>query len=131
MATPCDIDKRRELVFHALPPGQAERALVLLTGLPGLVVSRQSELVLIIEYGVCDYTLEAIENALGQQGFHLESSLLVRIRRALVHYCEHIQRQNMGEPEVRTKNYQAFVEAWQHRSHGNHDETPEEWRQYR
>ena len=131
MATPCDINKRRELVFHALPPGQAERALALLTGLPGLTISRQSDLVLIIEYVVCDYTLEAIENALTQQGFHLESSLLVRIRRALVHYCEHIQIQNMGEPEVRTNNYQAFVEAWHHRPHGDHDETPEEWRQYR
>lgn len=131
MAAPCDIQKRRELAFHDLPPGQAERALALLTGLPGLAVSRQSELVLVIEYKVCDYTLEAIEDALCQQGFHLDGSLLVRIRRALVHYSEHIQLQNMGQPEVRTKNYQAFVEAWNHRQHGDHDETPEEWRQYR
>ena len=131
MAAPCDLQKRRELVFHALPPGQANRAMALLAGVPGLGVSRQSELVLMIEYKVCDYTLEAIENALSQQGFHLESSLLVRIKRALVHYCEHTQRQNMGQPEVRTKNYQAFIEAWEHRPHGDHDSTPEEWRQYR
>lgn len=131
MATPCDLHKRRELVFHALPPGQAARALELLSGLPDLSVARAAEHVLVIEYRVCDYTLEAIEHALGEQGFHLESSLLVRIRRALVHYCEDVQRQNLQEPQPRTKNYQAFVEAWQHRPHGDHDETPEEWRQYR
>lgn len=131
MAAPCDLHKRRELVFHALPPGQAKRAHDLLSELPDLTVSMHSECVLLIEYQVSDYCLQAIEHALGEQGFHLESSLLVRIRRALVHYCEEVQRQNMVLPQSRTKNYQAFVEAWQHRPHGDHDETPEEWRQYR
>ena len=40
MTSPCDILKRREIVFHPLPPGQVERALALLSGLPGLTASQ-------------------------------------------------------------------------------------------
>ncbi len=131
MEAPNDLRKRRELIFHAVPPGQAERAEKLLTGLNNLLVRRHSERALLIEYQVGEYTLQAIEQALGEQGFHLDASLLVRIRRALVYYCESVQCENMQSPDVHTKNYQAFAEAWEHRPHGDHDDTPEEWRQYR
>lgn len=131
MVTPCDIHKRRELVFHPLPPGQVERALELLTGLPNLEVTRTGERVLELRYCVRDYSLEWIESALADQGFHLEATLLIRIRRALHHYTEHVQRQNMRLPEIQTKNYKAHVEAWEKRPHGDHDETPAEWRQYK
>lgn len=131
MVTPCDIHKRREIVFHALPPGQVERALDLLGGLPGLTVTRVDSGAVEIRYCVQDYTLEWIESALMQQGFHLEATLLIRIRRALAYYSERVQRQNLRLPEVQTKNYKAHVEAWQKRPHGDHDETPAEWRQYK
>lgn len=131
MTTTCATQKRRELIFHAVPPGQAERALELLTGLPGLTVTQEGAHALRLEYDVADYSLEDLETALGAQGFHLEATLLIRIRRALVYHCEQVQRRNLGTPEPRTKNYQAFVEAWQHRPHGDHDETPEQWRQYK
>ena len=131
MASPSDIHKRREIGFHPTPPGQAENALALLSGLPGLTVTRAGPLALRLEYCVADYTLEDLENALAAQGFHLEGSLLIRIRRSLAYYSERVQRENMGRPERRTKNYQAHMEAWSHRPHGDHDETPEEWRQYK
>lgn len=131
MTTTCDTQKRRELIFHHLPPGQVERALVLLADLPGLSVVRLEEHTLILEYDVADYTLEDLEAALGNQGFHLRATILIRIKRALAYHCERVQRQNMNKPEPRTKNYQAYMEAWEHRPHGDHDETPEEWRQYK
>jgi hypothetical protein len=131
MTTTCDTRKRRELVFHPLPPGQVERAMALLVGLPDLKVVRLGEHSIRLEYDVAHYALEDLENALGAQGFHLEATLLIRIRRALAYHCERVQRRNLGSPEPRTKNYQAFVEAWQHRPHGDHDATPEEWRQYK
>lgn len=131
MVAPCDIHKRREIVFHPLPPGQAERALALLSGLPELEVARAGEHVLSIRYCVREYTLEWIEAALAEQGFHLEATLLIRIRRALYHYTEHVQRENMRLPEVQTKNYKANIEAWRKRPHGDSDETPAEWRQYK
>lgn len=131
MVTPCDIDKRRELVFHPLPPGQTERALELLSGLPDLEVVRTGPRSLEIRYCVRHYSLELIESALAAQGFHLEATLMMRIRRALYYYTEHVQRQNLRLPEAQTKNYQAHVEAWRRRPHGDHDETPAEWRQYK
>ncbi len=131
MTSPCDIQKRREIVFHPLPPGQVERALALLCGLPGLTVAQSGPLALQLEYCVADYTLQDLESALSIQGFHLEGSLLIRIRRTLAYYSERVQRENMGKPESRTKNYQAHMEAWTKRPHGDHDETPAEWRQYK
>lgn len=131
MVTPCDIHKRREIVFHALPPGQADRALALLDGLPALTVRKLGEMALEVGYCVQDYTLEWVEAALTEQGFHLEATLLIRVRRALYYYTERVQRQNLRLPEVQTKNYKAHVEAWQKRPHGDHDETPNEWRQYK
>lgn len=131
MTTTCDTQKRRELVFHHLPPGQVDRALPLLAEMPGLIVTRLDENILLLDYDVADYALEDIENALGTQGFHLRATLLIRIRRALAYHCERVQRQNLRKPAPRTKNYQAYVEAWEHRPHGDHDETPEEWRQYK
>lgn len=132
MTAPDDTRKRREIVFHALPPGQLEGALVFLADLPDLHAARLDAYTLLVEYDVSRYTLEALETALDMQGFHLEGNLMLRLRRAMAHYCERVQRQNMGLPDVRTKNYQgAYVEAWQHRLHGDHDETPQEWRQYK
>ena len=131
MTSPCDVLKRREIVFHPLPPGQVERALALLSGLPGLTVIQSGPLALQLAYCVADYTLEDLENGLTDQGFHLEASLLIRIRRTLAYYSERVQRQNMDKPEARTKNYQAHMEAWTKRPHGDYDETPEEWRQYK
>ena len=131
MSAPCDVDKVREVVFHPLPPGQVERALDLLGALPRLKTTRIGPLALQIAYCVGDYTLQDVEDLLGLQGFHLEAGLLIRIKRALVHYCEHVQRENMHSPEVLTKKYKPSMEAWEKHPHGDRDETPTEWRQYK
>lgn len=131
MTSPSDTDKRREIVFHPLPPGQVDRALALLAGMPGLTTSRTGPLSLEITYRVADYTLQDLEAVLTAQGFHLEATLLIRIRRSLAYYSERVQRENMVKPGPRTKNYQAHMEAWSKRPHGDRDETPAEWRQYK
>lgn len=131
MTHACDIQKRRVIVFHPLPPDQCNLALALLTQLPALQVSAVSMLSVQVEYCITDHTLESIEAFLSAQGFHLEGSLLIRIKRNLAYYCEHVQRQNLTKPEPCTKNYPAHIEAWAKRPHGNHDDTPVEWRQYK
>lgn len=131
MTAPCDIEKRREIVFHPLPPGQLERALTFLAQVPRLTVSTPATRTLLVQYCVADHTLQDLENALLAQGFHIENTLLIRIKRALIYYTERVQLENMDHPEVRTKNYQAHVEAWDKRPHGDRDETPVEWRQYK
>lgn len=131
MSAPCDVDKLREIVFHPLPPGQIERALDLLGAMPGLKVAKIGPLTLQIAYCVGEHSLQDVETLLGQQGLHLEATLMIRVKRALVHYCEHVQLENMHNPEVQTKKYKPHMEAWEKHPHGDHDETPTEWRQYK
>ena len=131
MSTPSDVDKLREIAFHLLPPGQTERALDLLGGLPGLRVERIGPKTLQVFYRITEYSLEELETLLADRGFHVESTLLIRVKRALVYYCEHVQRENLHKPEVQTKKYKPHMEAWEKQPHGDHDETPTEWRQYK
>ena len=131
MSAPCDVDKLREIVFHPLPPGQIERALDLLEAIAGLNVTRIGPQTLQIAYSISDHTLQEVETLLGLQGFHLEATLLIRVKRALVHYCEHVQQENLHKPETQTKKYKPHMEAWGKHPHGDHDETPAEWRQYK
>lgn len=129
---PCDLEKNREIVFHPLPPGQAERARVLLEGLDGLVVmSAPDGCRLLVRYHVCEYTLEGLETALAEQGFHLDNSLLTKLKRALAYFCEGVQRRNVAANEPDIKSQQAFMKVYERHLHGDRDDTPEEWRFYK
>ena len=129
---PCDLEKNREIVFHALPAGQAARALRLLQGMDGLeVAAGESVNHLRVRYHVCEYTLEGLETALASQGFHLDNSLLSKLKRALAYFCEAVQRGNVEANEPDIKSQQAFMKVYEHHLHGDRDETPEEWRDYK
>ncbi|HEY0675967.1 MAG TPA: hypothetical protein VGD25_07135 [Immundisolibacter sp.] len=129
---PCDLEKDREIVFHALPAGQAERALLLLEGLEGLVVTAgPNGNHLLVHYHICEYTLEGLETALASQGFHLDNSLLSKLRRSLAYFCESVQRSNVAASEPDIKSQQAFVKVYERHLHGDRDDTPEEWRSYK
>ena len=129
---PCDLEKSREIVFHSLPAGQVERALSLLEGLEGLQVTLGAEADrLLVSYHICEYTLEGLETALASQGFHLDNSLLSKLRRALAYFCESVQRRNVAADEPDIKSQQAFMKVYERHLHGDCDETPEEWRGYK
>jgi hypothetical protein len=129
---PCDLEKIREIVFHDLPVGQALRALVLLEGLDGLAVTVGADgRRLIVRYSVCEYTLEGLETALTSEGFHLDNSLLSKLKRALAYFCEGVQRQNVAANEPDIKSQQAFMKVYERHLHGDCDDTPEEWRSYK
>jgi hypothetical protein len=130
---PCDLDKIREIVFHDLPAGQAERARQLLDGLDGIQARTESghSITLIIQYNVRHYTLQGLEKALESQGFHLDNSLLQKIRRALTHFCEQVQRENLSINAPDVKSQQVFARVYEQHLHGDKDETPEEWREYK
>lgn len=129
---PCDLEKIREIVFHDLPPGQAEHALVLLEGLEGLVVMVGSDgSRLLVRYHICEYTLEGLETALASQGFHLDNSLMSKLKRALAYFSESVQRRNVAADEPDIKSQQAFMRVYENHLHGDCDDTPEEWRGYK
>jgi len=132
MTTPCDVNKRREISFDTTPPGQVERALAFLGELPNVVVEQRGPRQLQIVYCVQEYTLEALEGSLVRIGCHLDTTLFYKLKRALYYYVERVQRENMALPEIHTKDYSmAHAEAWKKRLHGDHDDTPAEWRQYK
>jgi hypothetical protein len=129
---PCDLDKIREIAFHSLPSGQADRARELLHGLDGIeAYMGVSANVLIVHYNVMHYTLDGLEGALVAQGFHLDNSLMQKLKRALARFCETVQRENVAINAPEVKSQKVFARLYEQQVHGDKDETPEEWRAYK
>lgn len=130
---PSDLEKIREIVFHGLPQGQVERARDLLDGLDCIQASLKIESgnTLVVQYKVTHYTLQGLETALAAQGFHLDNSLLQKVRRALIYFCENVQRENLAINAPDVKSQQVFARVYEQHLHGDRDETPEEWREYK
>lgn len=128
-----DLLKRHEIRFNITPAGQAAKAAKLLSGLDGLSVSESAcGKVLTVDYSLTDYTLKGLESALTVQGFHLDGSILAKIMRAFIYFCEDTQLHNMRCPERLIKqSHEVYVNAWQHHLHGDHDDTPHELREYK
>ena len=86
-----------------------------------------------VAYDLHEHSLQELEGALEDKGYHLDNTLMSKLTRALIHYVEETQLHNLGAPERRLKrsSQEAYVKAWEHRPHGDHDETPPEWREYK
>lgn len=129
-----EASKCRELVFTDQPRGQAERAYELLSGLDDLEVERGNHAnCLRIRYSLADYSLEGIEQALVEEGFHMEDGPLNHIERKLIHYREAVEFHNLNVPQWRAawRDREIFARAYEHHLHGDHDDTPQELREYR
>ncbi len=122
--------KHREIRFGKLPPGQVARARALLERLDGLIVADGVlPTSIAIWYEIEEHTMEALEAALRQQGFHLENTLIAKLIRALVYYSEETQLRNMHGPQrLLKKSHEIYSKAWDHHPHGDHDDTPPELR---
>ena len=129
-----ELDKQRDIVFSAEPPGQIARAYQLLSGLPGCKVEQvDTPYALRVSYNLRHYTLEGLENGLTDEGFHLDHSPLHSIARQIIYYCEDTLCHNLDIPVYPTKKNEReiFVRAYDHELHGDHDDTPPELRDYR
>ena len=128
--------KVREIRFCPLhpDPDQAESALQLLTGLEtvmGLV--KESPTSLVVTYDLAEMTLAEIEDALVELGFHLDGSLMCRLRRALYRFTEENERANLAAHPVRrlpSDAREAFVRQYLRHRHGCRDDRPRHWREY-
>jgi len=131
---PAPIRKERTIRFAELPPGQVPEAGDFLGGLQGLdVASDDPELAIDVAYDLHDHSLEELESALEEKGFHLDCSLLSKLVRALIYYVEETEIHNLDAPRRLLKKSQneAYTRAWEHHPHGDHDDTPPEWREYK
>ncbi len=126
--------KHRDIVFTRFPPGQLPEAMHLLAGLPGLNIHAHADgRTLQVEYDLLDYSLRGLEEGLIDQGFHLDNSLFCKLLRAFNYYLEDTQLHNLKAPErlIKTYSKEAYAKAWEQHLHGDHDDTPVEWREYR
>ncbi|MDR1709365.1 MAG: hypothetical protein LBS70_06555 [Candidatus Accumulibacter sp.] len=131
---PKPIRKERLIRFAEFPPGQLAEAADFLGGLDGLEAApRPAERVILVAYDLHEHSLEELEAALEDKGFRLECSLLNKLIRALVYYSEDIEIHNLDAPRRLLKNppNEAYTHAWSLHPHGDHDDTPPEWREYR
>lgn len=127
------LEKHREIRFASLPPGQVGQAMRSLQMFKGLRVSTgEHPLSLIVSYSVLEFSLEMIESALSEAGFHLDNALYSRLVRTFIYFCEETQRHNLGSPErLIKKSNEVYVTVYDHHLHGDHDDTPVEFREYK
>lgn len=129
-----DLRKKREILFAKFPPGQEPEAADDLQRLGELDAEPHCEKRAVgVEYDLQNHTLQELEDHLEDKGYHLDNTLLSKLSRALIHYVEDTQLHNLEAPEKRLKrsSQEAYVQAWEHRPHGDHDDTPPEWREYK
>lgn len=129
-----DLHKHREILFAKFPPGQVPEAADTLTKLDAVEAQPLAEKRSVgVDYELTQHTLQELEEHLEDQGYHLDNTLMSKLVRALVHYVEDTQLHNLNAPEKRLKRSatEAYVQAWEHHPHGDHDDTPQEWREYK
>ncbi len=127
------LHKQRDILFAKFPPGQVPEASDHLAAKESLEVEPHIEKrVVAVGYELTQYTLGDLEEELVEKGFHLDNTLLSKLTRALIHYVEETQLHNLDAPEYRLKRSdEAYVRAWEQHPHGDHDDTPPEWREYK
>lgn len=133
-ASSSDLVKTRDILFraHHPDPDQARTAQLLLDGIEGVRSAEALDPVhLRVTYNLPQVSLRVIEDSLAELGFHLEGSLLQRMRRALIDYSEETQCANLGcVAGQSTCTVKVFINRYQRLSHGCRDRRPEHWRHY-
>ncbi|MBK7414191.1 MAG: hypothetical protein IPJ38_02765 [Dechloromonas sp.] len=129
-----DLKKKREILFSKFPPGQVPEAADDLQHLEAVEVDPKYEKRSVgVSYELTDHTLRELDEHLVEKGFHLDNTLMTKLTRALIYYVEETQLPSIGAPERRLKrsSQEAYGKAWEQHPHGDHDETPPEWREYK
>ena len=117
--------------FHP-EPDQVCSAATWLQGVAGIqTVQVLSPHALEVVYDLRRVTLEGIESALSELGYHLDNTLLCKLKRALFYYTEETQRENLAiTSEGEIVQREVFVNRYQRVAHGCRDPQPEYWREY-
>jgi len=121
-----DFIKQREIPFRSLNPGgnDARDAVLLLMEINGIddIRALTNDCVQ-LRYDIRTITLEIIEAGLQEVGFHLDNSLLFKMKRALFYYTEETQLMNWGyQHDQASSTLDVFVNCYNQREHGCRDE---------
>ena len=85
---------------------------------------------LFVRYDITVVTLNILEEVLVELGFHLDNSLMYKLKRALYAYTEETQRANLGLEGESCADRKVFIQNYLRRRHGCRDDRPEHWRGY-
>ena len=130
------IIKQRQINFCSLgDPGlDVGSALPLLGKVEGIhQVGIADKMSLGVTYDLAVISLEQIETALQEVGFHLDNSLICRFQRALYYFTEENERSNLGLGKLtccRDCAIKIFAAHYRSTRHGCRDSRPEHLRRY-
>lgn len=136
MATPHIKQKSREIQLRGPtdPSLNADGAMFLLAGNSGINDTiKHDEMRFSVSYDLTVISLEHIELALAEVGFHLDNSLLNKIKRAIYYFTEDNQRRNLGLSKLTRsegRSFKVFAARYRQLSHGCQDTRPEHLRRY-
>jgi len=126
--------KHHDIRFQDLDPKQhsIEQVVSLLAEVKGILkVEANSADSVHVRYDLQHITLQVIEDALIAVGFSLESSLVSRLKRALIYYTEETQLVNLGyHHDQANSTLDVFINVYNQRKHGCRDDRPAHLRQY-
>lgn len=133
---PADSIKHREIGFrdpHPDPQQALSAAQVLgcVAGVVSVSVPSPARNILRVSYDLTQIGLLSVESLLAELGFHLDDSLLYKLKRALYYFTEQNELDNRGINHDQDHNTRdVFVRCYRGKSHGCRDERPEYWRKY-
>lgn len=113
-------------------PDQAASSMLLLSDVKGVIkLHHISRVCLSIEYDIQFLNLMVLEEALADVGYHLDNTLMHKLKRALFYYSEETQQANLGYTQC-CKDFtkRIFINEYSHHEHGCRDDRPEHWREY-
>jgi len=127
-----ELIKHREIGFCCLhaDPEQAKSAMFFFSDIDGITSLELSGThKLNISYDIRIINLQTIEEALIELGFHLDNSLLFKLKRALYYYTEEVQQENLGCSKGQCTR-DIFINRYERLKHGCRDDRPDYWRKY-
>jgi len=128
--------KYREIGFRDPHPDpqQAQTVLLLLAEVEGILrasIPDPNRNSIHIHYDLSRICLRVVEALLTELGFHLDNSLVAKLKRALYYYTE---ENEMGSLLIQDdqdhSTREIFMRCYRCRTHGCRDGRPEHWRNY-
>lgn len=129
-----ELIKQREIHFRSLDPNanDAREVMRLLLGVHGIEdICALTHNCVQVRYDLSKITLQIIETALQEVGFHLDNSLLLKMKRSLFYYTEETQLMNLGYlHDQANSTLDVFISCYNQRRHGCRDQRPPHLRYY-
>ena len=114
------IRKERNVLFSKFPPGQVPEASDFLSKIEHVEVEPRVERRAVgVAYDLHQHSLQELEGALEDKGYHLDNTLMSKMMRALIYYVEETQLHNLDAPErpLKKSQHEAYTHAWERHPH--------------